>query len=786
MKSKLLFLFFSILFLNFCSVFGQDIALYNQYNGKYDFTFIGNTMNLGENNITDGCEGLLVQSSSADLSLVPNQTIVAAYLYWAGSGTGDFDIKLNSVDITAQRTFSYTSASTGLPYFSAFADVTNQVISTGNGAYSLSDLDISQTLIDVFGYCNRRTNFAGWSIVVVYEDASFPINQINIYDGLEGIPPALNITLNSLNVIDNVGAKIGFVAWEGDSNLAIGETLMLNNNILTNVLNPPDNAFNGTNSITGSSTLYNMDLDVYDIQNNINIGDLTAEIQLTSGQDVVLINVVVTKLNSELPDATIVSNSIAQSCNSRAITIDYTVKNFNCNDLLSANTPIAFYANNQLVGQSFTQNDILINGSENGQITLTIPNSILLDFSLKIVVDDNGTGTGVVAELLENNNTFIVPFSLWVSPQFNILPNLFSCVSALTNVSFDFSNYATLVLVNPTDTVQFFNTLSDANLNMNAIVNTSNYIVSIASTTIYVRLNNANCNSITTFEINLKIYPSFNTPPDLFTCRIDKTSSFDFSSYSNLIVVNTTDTIQFFETSQDANNNTSPILNTNNYLPNTTPKEIFVSIYSGFCYSYTSFTLDYYELPNFKSLEDLTSCNQGLTRGTFDFFNYEDSVLANATDTFIGFYTSLNDAQNETNEIINPTNYIAPSTPMEIFVRVENDHCYNTTSFNLTTKNCPPIIYNWVSANNDTVNETFQIDGLRDIFINFQLEIYNRWGQLIWTGNNNSPDWDGYSNTGFRFDTKNSQSSVYFYILKLNDKDYLEPIIGWLYFMTNR
>jgi hypothetical protein len=46
-----------------------------------------------------------------------------------------------------------------------------------------------------------------------------------------------------------------------------------------------------------------MDLDVYTIQNNINIGD-TAQIQLTSGQDFVMINAIVTKLNSQLPDAT--------------------------------------------------------------------------------------------------------------------------------------------------------------------------------------------------------------------------------------------------------------------------------------------------------------------------------------------------------------------------------------------------------------------------------------------------------------------------------------------------
>jgi hypothetical protein len=53
-----------------------------------------------------------------------------------------------------------------------------------------------------------------------------------------------------------------------------------------------------------------MDLDVYTIQNNINIGDTSAQIQLTSGQDFVMINAIVTKLNSQLPDATLCINDM--------------------------------------------------------------------------------------------------------------------------------------------------------------------------------------------------------------------------------------------------------------------------------------------------------------------------------------------------------------------------------------------------------------------------------------------------------------------------------------------
>jgi gliding motility-associated-like protein len=120
------------------------------------------------------------------------------------------------------------------------------------------------------------------------------------------------------------------------------------------------------------------------------------------------------------------------------------------------------------------------------------------------------------------------------------------------------------------------------------------------------------------------------------------------------------------------------------------------------------------------------------------------------------------------------------STPKEIFIRIENqDACYSITSFLLTTRNCPPIVYNYVSANNDTYNETFFIKGLRDIFLNFKVEVYNRWGILICTGDNTMEDWNGFVKNG----VGNSKASdgTYFYVLHLNDPDYTNPMTGFLF-----
>lgn len=593
MKIKRIFLIFIAFISFFCKTYGQDITLFQQFNGRFDFTFIGNTMNVAENNSIYA--PVTVTSSSANLNLPADVIIEKAYLYWAGCGDGDFEVNLNDENITPDRTFSHSREIEGniFTYFSAFKDVTTQIQNTGNGNYTLSNLDISAF---EEWHLSRRTNFAGWAILIILKNDNLPLNQINVYDGLQGVPNELSITLSSLNVLDNNNSKIGFLAWEGDALLPT-ETFTFNGNPLTNAQNPINNVFNGSNSITGSTTFYNMDLDIYDIQNNIQIGDTTAEISLSSTQDFVMINTIVTKLNNQLPDATVSIVNIEKECNSRVIVVDYTIYNLNCTNILPSGTPIAIYINNEFFEYTETTLPIAIDEQFSEQITLVIPDDVPNIFELKFVIDDLGTGVGIVNELIETNNSF--------------------------------------------------------------------------------------------------------------------TTTFDF----------------------------------------------FIPI-------------------EFNPLEDLIACNEGLARGTFDFSSYEEIVKTNP-DFTVQFYETQEDAMLKTNEIWNTNNYIATTTPKEIFVRINDDFCFTTTSFFLKTRNCPPTVYNYISANNDTVNDTFFIDGLRDIFLDFKIEIYNRWGKLVWTGNQNTENWNGYVKDGFSI--KKAPDGTYFYLIFLNDIDYPEPLNGFLY-----
>lgn len=611
MQSKTVLILFLLLFLRL-EVKAQDISIFQQFNGRYDYLAIGNTLNQAENNIVqDFCE--ILPSSQATLNIDNTSTIVAAYLYWAGSGLGDTEVSLNGTQIIADDTYTtvYSDFSNGdLTYFSCYAEVTNQILTEGNTVYTLADLDISETLANNSGYCNNRTNFAGWSLYVIYENNSLPLNQVNLFQGLEIINRNVTekiILLENVNVLDNDNAKIGFLAWEGDNALNFGESLSINGNIISNPpLNMADNAFNGTNSFTNSSTFYNGDLDVYSIENNINVGDTQVEIKLTTGAinpntgifsaDLIIVNNIITVLNSQLPDATIVIDTTETSCNSRNLTINYTVNNFNSTELLPANTPIAIYAEGQLIAQAFTENNIPINGYESGVINVTIPNLIPDNFLLNLVVDDDGFGNSTVIEILENNNIDETIINLFPEPTVTNLPSLKLC------------------------------------------------------------------------DIG------FNTA----------------------------------------------IFNLNNVL-----------------------------------------------------ININDTAFLNFT-----FFENLQDLEQNENNILNPENYQSHNSPQTIFIRAEKNSCYDIFTFILNTENCPPIIPQGFSPNNDGFNDHFNIQGLYTIFEKHELLIYSRYGNLIFKGNDNLK-WYGVSNHGIN-KGKPVPTGTYFYVLKLNDSNY-SNYLGWVY-----
>lgn len=85
------------------------------------------------------------------------------------------------------------------------------------------------------------------------------------------------------------------------------------------------------------------------------------------------------------------------------------------------------------------------------------------------------------------------------------------------------------------------------------------------------------------------------------------------------------------------------------------------------------------------------------------------------------------------------------------------------------------------SPNGDAANETLVFEGLEQYSKNY-LEVYNRWGNLVYKTNNYKNDWRGYS-TGRATVTANNQLPVgtYFYILKFGNNNLSKKQKGWVY-----
>jgi len=84
------------------------------------------------------------------------------------------------------------------------------------------------------------------------------------------------------------------------------------------------------------------------------------------------------------------------------------------------------------------------------------------------------------------------------------------------------------------------------------------------------------------------------------------------------------------------------------------------------------------------------------------------------------------------------------------------------------------------SPNGDGVNDTFHIPDIEFLFPNFTLEIFNRYGNVMYKGNRNTPDWDGKSNQSGATISGMAPNGVYFYIVNFN-KDGKSSKQGRLY-----
>jgi gliding motility-associated-like protein len=120
-------------------------------------------------------------------------------------------------------------------------------------------------------------------------------------------------------------------------------------------------------------------------------------------------------------------------------------------------------------------------------------------------------------------------------------------------------------------------------------------------------------------------------------------------------------------------------------------------------------------------------------------------------------------AYNPTDLLVNGTTYYGAV--------ISDDGCQSArlpVTVDLTV--CDIIIPDGFSPNNDGINDTFEIPNLAIQYPNFKMEIFNRYGNLVYKGNRNVPNWDGTTSVGgLNLGDKLLPTGVYFYVLDFSD-----------------
>ncbi len=329
-------------------------------------------------------------------------------------------------------------------------------------------------------------------------------------------------------------------------------------------------------------------------------------------------------------------------------------------------------------------------------------------------------------------------------------------------------------------TITYHETISEADAAINALM--SPYTNTSNPQTIYVRLSNLDgCYNTTSFDLVVHVTPIANEPVALESCSIDQggnTGIFELSDASMDVINGQLDVnVTYYLTEADA-------IAGINVLTDTTysgvPTTFYIRIESVFgCFSTTSVDVIVNETPIANQPPNLKKCNEG---DGFAIYNLEaqiNYVLDGQTSVDVTFYTSQTDANDATYEISSVDLEAYTTLAGTIFVRAENtiSGCYSLTSFELLVENCIPEMPNAFSPNGDNLNDFFSIQRLENVFYDYTITIFNRWGNIVFEGNRDTSFWDGSVDGVISTDPT---GTTYFYVLDFND-DETESLKGWIF-----
>lgn len=362
----------------------------------------------------DGTAGT-TNSSSADLILPAGANVIKfARLYWGGrinnSVVTASPDTLRKIKIRKGTSGAYTNAiapaanvdqlslSTTERIYQTYVDITQFVNTLGAGTYTVANIPATA------GNVGSGGKYAGWSIVVAYENALQPYNSLRVYEGFaqvysSGSPTTLTVNLTGLNVPNNALASdeavMATMAWEGDASLGasaanpLGDFMRVNNISVSNAMNPVSNYWNG--SIT---------------KNGVNVTTKNPNYTNQMGLDIDEVNVG-TGFNIQ-PNATTVSVQFGTEADQYfpslftfnirmkdpLVTLDKSVTDANGNGFVDSNEELTYVLSGSNGGTGVAYNAVLVD---------TLPSNVTYVTNTLEVINGAGVSAGLKTDAADSD-----------------------------------------------------------------------------------------------------------------------------------------------------------------------------------------------------------------------------------------------------------------------------------------------------------------------------------------------------------------------------------------------
>ena len=251
----------------------------------------------------------------------------------------------------------------------------------------------------------------------------------------------------------------------------------------------------------------------------------------------------------------------------------------------------------------------------------------------------------------------------------------------------------------------FHTTFDDADMNMNAIADETNYqytnaITEPGSATIYLRIvdDTTGCATIVPFEIHTNLLLTGTDTGDFALCDTndDNTDTLDFDLNTVETFISNdlpnTITVTFYEDEDDRDNGINALDKTTAF-PALSPQVLYVSIEDGGCVETTEITLLVNPILLFGNIV-VPSCDDdddGIA--SIDLQSLDDTITGGNTDFTVAYFSNDADAQSN-----NTANQLPPfynnTNPIEtLYARIENINsgCSTVNPFQIEVLNAPTV-----------------------------------------------------------------------------------------------